>query len=186
MLVTHRREKLIQAMIYFASHTQACGKVKLFKLLYLLDFTHFRSTGLSVTGLEYHAWRMGPVPVRLADEWENLESDMAEAIQIRPEQVYNYRRETVVARTHFDDAYFTKRELRLMGELATQYRDTLSASMIDVTHAENGAWARVWEGGEGFNKPIDYELSLEEGPERERVLGFAREQKQIEQQLGTR
>ena len=35
--------------MYFASNTRHCGKAKLFKLLHLLDFTHFRETGRSVT-----------------------------------------------------------------------------------------------------------------------------------------
>jgi hypothetical protein len=49
------REKLIQAILYFALNTQHLGKTKLFKLLYLLDFDHFRHTGRSVTGMEYRA-----------------------------------------------------------------------------------------------------------------------------------
>jgi hypothetical protein len=28
----------------------------------VVDFTHFRETGRSVTGLDYQAWKMGPVP----------------------------------------------------------------------------------------------------------------------------
>jgi len=45
VLISRNREKLINAIVYFASNTQHCGKVKLFKLLYLLDFSHFRETG---------------------------------------------------------------------------------------------------------------------------------------------
>lgn len=42
MLITHEREKLINAILFFAEHTAHFGKTKLFKLLYLLD--------LSITG----------------------------------------------------------------------------------------------------------------------------------------
>jgi hypothetical protein len=43
--------------------------------------------------------------------------------------------------------------------------------MIDVTHAENGAWAKVWNGGEGFNKPIPYALAVsEDDPNRAAIL----------------
>ena len=48
MLISRNREKLINAIVYFAANTQHCGKVKLFKLLYLLDFAHFRETGRGV------------------------------------------------------------------------------------------------------------------------------------------
>jgi len=36
--------------------------MKLFKLLYFLDFVHFKNYGTTVTGMEYSAWKMGPVP----------------------------------------------------------------------------------------------------------------------------
>ena len=82
MLISREREKLINAILYFASNTQHCGKVKLFKLLYLLDFAHFRETGRSVTGLDYRAWKMGPVPFILLQEWDDPEDDLAQAIDI--------------------------------------------------------------------------------------------------------
>src|SRR3982074_1597293 len=47
MLLSRNREKLINVIVFFASNTEHCGKVKLFKLLYLLDFAHFRQTGRS-------------------------------------------------------------------------------------------------------------------------------------------
>ena len=44
MLIEHNREKLINSIIYFISNTKYCGKTKLFKLLYYLDFMHFIGT----------------------------------------------------------------------------------------------------------------------------------------------
>ena len=55
MLVSRSRDKLINSILFFAEHTRALGKIKLFKLLYLLDFEHFRKTGRPVTGMEYRA-----------------------------------------------------------------------------------------------------------------------------------
>ena len=106
MLIARDRQKLIQACVYFAANTRNCGKVKLFKLLYLLDFAHFRVTGRRVTGLDYVAWKLGPVPIELMQEWDQLEPDLAEAIDIVPEQVIDHVRERVVARVAFDDSFF--------------------------------------------------------------------------------
>lgn len=61
MLTNHERQKLVEAVLYFATNVKKLGKVKLFKLLYFLDFEHFRDTGRSVTGMDYVAWKMGPV-----------------------------------------------------------------------------------------------------------------------------
>ncbi len=41
-LINHQREKLINVMVYFAQNTQKCGKIKLFKLMYFLDFEHYK------------------------------------------------------------------------------------------------------------------------------------------------
>lgn len=174
MLKSRDQEKFIQAILYFAHHTHALGKVKLFKLLYLLDFEHFRQTGRSVTGLEYRAWKMGPVPAALIQQWDELDDDLAAAIRIEPRPVIDYVRENVIPLRPFDAAHFSKRELRLLEEIATRYRDTLSEKMIDVTHAENGAWAKTWANGEGNDGTIPYALALADNdPNRDAVLEAA-------------
>ncbi|RKT47504.1 Panacea domain-containing protein [Thiocapsa rosea] len=187
MLITHEREKLINAIIYFAKNTRAPGKIKLFKLLYLLDFEHFRQTGRSVTGLEYRAWKFGPVPIRLMQEWEDLEPDLRAAIAIEPKRVYDFVRETVIPQAEFDDSHFSKRELRIMEELASIYRDELSPKMIDVTHAENGAWGKVWKDGAGNDRTIDYKLSLaDDDPIRPAIMEAAYEYQAIAESAASR
>lgn len=182
MLRNHDREKLIQTIVFFARNTRFLGKIKLFKLLYLLDFEHFRSTGRSVTGLDYRAWKFGPAPVTLYQEWDELEPDMGAAIEILPEQVYDYRRETVAPRSEFNNSHFTKRELRIMEDIASRYRDEYSPKMIDVTHAENGAWAKVWNNGEGSDQPIPYDLAIAyDAPNRAAILEAAKEYQAIAQ-----
>lgn len=184
MLRNRNREKLIQAIVYLAHHTRALGKIKLFKLLYLLDFEHFRQTGRSITGMEYRAWKMGPVPIELMQEWDELELDLADAITIQPTKVIDYERYEVKANIAFDPSYFSKRELSLMDQIATRYRDTLSEKMIDVTHAENGAWDKVWAGGQGNDKAIDYRLAVaDDDPNREAVLEAAAEHEAIRSAL---
>ena len=181
MLVSHSRDKLINAILYFAEHTRGLGKIKLFKLLYLLDFEHFRQTGRPVTGMEYRAWKMGPVPAELVQIWDDLDADLAEAIEIRPEKVYDYVRESVVPKRRFTDTHFTPRELRILDELAARYVEDLSEKLIDVTHDENGAWARVWQDGAGSDQVIDYRLVLAENdPNREAILHAAAEYEAIE------
>lgn len=180
MLKNRDREKFVQAILYFAHNTRALGKIKLFKLPYLLDFEHFRQTGRSVTGLEYRAWNMGPVPAALVQQWDDLDEDLATAIRIEPRPVIDYVRENVVALQPFNDEHFSKRELRLLQDIADRFRDTLSEQMIDVTHAENGAWARTWDDGKGSDLPIPYTLAIaDDDPNRDAVLEAASEYEAI-------
>jgi uncharacterized phage-associated protein len=176
MLISRNREKLINAIVYFASSTQHCGKVKLFKLLYLLDFAHFRETGRSVTGLDYRAWKMGPVPLDLMQEWDQLEPDMASAIDIVPEKVIDYIREKVVPKIAFDSSSFTRRELRLMQDIGARFRDELTKPLIGFTHEDRGPWDKIWDSGRGNNERIPYALAVADSdPNREAILDAARE-----------
>lgn len=174
MLVSHHREKFVNAIVFFAVNTRYCGKIKLNKLLYLLDFSHFRETGHSVTGLDYFAWKFGPVPLDLWQEWDTLADDLAAAIEIVPEKVIDYTRELVKPKRDFDDSYFSRRELRIMRELADRFRDDKSAPLVHITHAEQSPWEKIWDGGRGQNTRIPYRLIVEDADRnRESVLESA-------------
>lgn len=170
MLISTHREKLLNAMVFFGGRTQYCGKVKLFKLLYLLDFQHFRETGRSVTGMDYLAWRMGPVPLALVQEWDQPAPDMNNAVDIVPQRTGDYIRERVVPRNVFDDSHFSKRELRIMNELAVRFADDFFQHMDTVPHLERGSWEKIWDNGRGNNGRIPYSLAIPHDHPHEAVL----------------
>lgn len=168
MLIIHNREKLIQAILYFASNTNYCGKVKLFKLLYFLDFQHFTDTGRSVTGLSYSAWKMGPVPTELFDEIESPEPDLAASVSISSVPVKSGKPMLKIdPLVEFDKSLFTRRELKLMESLVSEYADTLSDDMVEATHVENQPWDRVFNKEGKKQAPIPYEYALRRGEEGE-------------------
>lgn len=174
MLISRNREKLVDAIIFFASHTKYCGKTKLIKLLYLLDFEHFRQTGKSVTGLDYFAWELGPVPVKVYQDLDEPPEDLREAVEIVPTRVIDFFRLEVHPKRAFDADNFTKRELGIMETLAQRFRDDQSRPMVNVTHDERGPWAAVWEGGRGQNDRIPYRLAVNAtGETRDAVLESA-------------
>ncbi|MCK4485369.1 MAG: SocA family protein [Desulfobacterales bacterium] len=82
------------------------------KLLYFLDFMHFKQTGKSVTDLNYYAWKRGPVPKTL---WKEISGDMCDdlkqAITIVPIEHFQ---KIVSKKKKFDDKHFTKREIKLL------------------------------------------------------------------------
>ncbi len=94
MLVTHEREKLIQAVNYFARHTRKFGKIKLYKLLYFLDFEHFKLTGRKIPFSEHHfSKREMMILKNLAEEYRDTDADsIIEATHLENlpwDQVYN-------------------------------------------------------------------------------------------------
>jgi hypothetical protein len=119
---------------------------------------------------------MGPVPLDLMQEWDQLEPDMANAVDIVPEKVIDYIREEVVPKIAFDPSAFTRRELRLMQDIAARFRDELTKPLIGFTHEDRGPWDKIWDSGRGNNKRIPYALALADSdPNREAILEAARE-----------
>lgn len=156
------RNRLLNAMVFFAQRTLRCDLSKLSRLLFLLDFEHFRRTGLSVTGSEYAAWKTGPVPVALYEEWESPAPDFLRIFNFVPDRRRDSARKFLQPKVDFDDSDFTPRQLNLMAALAAEHREVPSEN-IDIVSAFHGAWFRVWANGEGRNRRIPYELALTPG-----------------------
>ena len=158
MIITHHREKLINAIIYFAKYTKYCGKTKLLKLLYFLDFCHFKQTGKSVTGLEYFTWEKGPVPKDLFEELpDNMKSDLKDSINI----VLSESLQKIVPRKKFNDEHFTNREKKLLETISFIFGDAKADDMVEVTHLKNEPWHRTLK-EKGLWQKIDYLLSIDD------------------------
>lgn len=156
MIITHHREKLINATIYFAKNTQYCGKTKLLKLLYFLDFRHFKQTGKSVTGLDYYAWDMGPVPRDLYNELDDMKPDLKAAIKLLSKEGY----QKYIPKKKFNSEYFSKREARLLENISYIFKDAKADEMIESTHLENEPWDKTLK-EKGRLEKIDYMLSID-------------------------
>jgi uncharacterized phage-associated protein len=157
MIITHHREKLINAIIYFATHTRYCGKTKLLKLLYFLDFKHFKRTGKSVTGLDYFAWQMGPVPRELFEELSgSMGPDLRASINELPKEGF----QQIVPKKPFDDQYFSKNEMKLLEEISFVFEDAKADDMVESTHLRNEPWDITLK-KKGEFKPIDYMLAID-------------------------
>ncbi|MCP4374210.1 MAG: SocA family protein [Deltaproteobacteria bacterium] len=158
MIITHHREKLINAIIYFAKNTKYCGKTKLIKLLYFLDFTHFKQTGKSVTGQDYFAWIMGPVPKDLFEELSgNMKPDMIAAIKELPA---DKEFQQVNPIKQFNADYFSKKEMKLLENISFIFKDAKSDLMIESTHLKNEPWDKTLKEKGEFQK-IDYMLAVD-------------------------
>ncbi|MFH2219056.1 MAG: Panacea domain-containing protein [Pseudomonadota bacterium] len=157
MIITHHREKLINSIIYFAEKTKFCGKTKLLKLLYFLDFRHFKQTGKSVTGLDYYAWDMGPVPKVLFEEiTEEMKPDLKAAIEKLPKEGF----QKIIPKKKFNGDYFSKREMKLLEDISFIFKEAKADEMIESTHLANEPWDKTLK-EKGMFEKIDYMLSID-------------------------
>ncbi|MBF0346000.1 MAG: SocA family protein [Nitrospirae bacterium] len=163
MLINHNREKLLNAIVYFLTKTKNCGITKLCKLLYYLDFLHFKETGRSVTGLIYYAWEFGPVPQTLYKEVRNNPlPDLQESIYLT-----SNKNEPIVAmkaKKRFDDKYFSKRELRILENVAFIFKDIKAEEIIEASHLPNHPWDKTIK-TKGLKSEIDYTLAIDKSDE---------------------
>jgi uncharacterized phage-associated protein len=160
-----QREKLYEALAYFAGNVRHAGTIKLFKLLYYLDLMHFRRTGRTVTGLVYEAWPMGPVPRELDNEFRDRKSNLHERFEIEKyRQIDEYGASTIDSKTEavgrgvaeskfipgairsktpYRHQYLTMREMQLARQLAEIFRDATAEMMTDISHNKFGPWRKA-------------------------------------------
>ncbi len=159
IIIDYSREKLIHSIVYFLKNTKYCFKTKLFKLLYILDFVHFKQTAMSVTGQDYFAWEKGPVPKTLFEEFANPKQDLTQCVYIPktkdPDGIFRMK-----AKCKFDPHFFTKRELKIMEQIAYIFRDAKAEEMIEVTHLPNTPWDKTIK-NKGEYEKIDYFLAFD-------------------------
>lgn len=166
MKLSLEREKLINAIIYFINNTKYCHKLKLMKLLYYLDFWHFKETGRSVTGLAYKAWEKGPVPTKLYWEIEpkNNPEDLAEYLFIEEEvldEITGKRQINIRAKKEFNEKIFTKREIEILKKVVEIFYDARGDLMKDATHLKNAPWDKTIK-EKGMKSEIDYMLAIDD------------------------
>ncbi len=146
----------ILTLIYFCKHTKFCGKTKILKLLYFLDFCHFKETGKPVTCLEYFAWEKGPVSTSLFEELDNMKPDLKNAISVI--KIGDFQK--ITPKRKFSDEWFTKREKGLLENLSFIFRDAKAEDMVEVTHLQNKPWHKTLK-EKGLFEKIDYMLSID-------------------------
>ena len=158
------REKLLNAVIFFSKNVKFPSKLKIFKLLYFLDFKHFKETGKSVTNLDYYALDFGPVPISFYDEISDNEvpQDFSKFITIDPFKSDNTGKKggIIKPKSKPNLKIFTPREQRIMKDLADIFRDVDAKVISDVSHFKNHPWDKTRK-EKGINKKIDYLLAID-------------------------
>ncbi|MGB7201459.1 MAG: Panacea domain-containing protein [Pyrinomonadaceae bacterium] len=158
------REKLINAIMFFAHNTELCGKTKLFKLLFFLDFEHYKAIGRSVTGLTYKAWPRGPLPPELDEEIKHdIMPDMVAKIRFDEHSKPNGKKFVkVTPRGYFNHKVFSRREMKIMRRLAADFKYHDAADMIEETHLPNKPWDRVFKQEKRPHEEIPYDYGVPE------------------------
>ena len=172
------RQRLVNALLYFTLGVQYPGKTKLSKLLFHLDFEHYEKKGRSVTGLEYKAFREGPIPPQLIlDQWSNPPSDLKAVFKFSSRSFGERERKELVpiVGVEFNPDYFTKLQIDIMKQLTDKYFAYTAADMSADSHKESGIWYQVWhqEGRPRGDIPYRYALLRKSSDDNLKLLDYA-------------
>lgn len=148
-------EKFVEMIIYFCINQQP-WKTKLNKLLFYADFTFFKEYGISMSGSEYYAIDMGPVP----DNFNSIFEHLAKTEQLK---VYNKafsnggEGQKYFPVREFNDKLFEEAELEILQSINDKFKDFSTQEMIDLSHEEIG-WQ---QNSDNPHRPIDYLYAFE-------------------------
>ena len=144
-------------MVLFFSEKFKPWKTMLNKLLFYSDFKMFHNTGYSISGVQYYALPMGPVPNnfnsifeymcnnKLVDIYYNNFSDGGTGEQFKPGNSVK-----------FNPVLFTQQELKVLDEISVRFKNTTTGEIIDLSHKE-----KAWIDNISGKKMIDYRYGFE-------------------------
>ena len=163
------RKKLLNAVLFFAKNTKRLNLTKISKLLYFLDFTHFKLTGFPSIGLDYYSFERGPVP---RDFWAeikdgNVPEDFKGKLVLIPKTDDldpNYKELEIRAIAKPDLSIFTPREIKILEELAFIFKEARGIDISEVSHLPKHPW-EITVRNVGKNKIIDYMLAIDDKSE---------------------
>jgi len=163
------RRKLLNALLFFAKETKHPNMTKISKLLYFLDFVHFKQTGYPCIGLKYYAFESGPLP---KDFWlevkdGNVPEDFRDKLALIPrrDELDPSRKETEFwAKADPNLSIFTPRETEILSNLAFIFKEARGQDMKEVSHLRKQPWDITIK-EKGKRQFIDYLLAIDEKSE---------------------
>lgn len=149
-------KKLIEMTVYFTEVLRP-WKTKLNKLLFYADFLHYKKTGFSISGTEYVAIQMGPVPYNFGSIFEYAATNNHVDVTYQEFQSGGIGESfTPHQNRTFNPALFGEEEIATLHSVVTLLGKTSTNDIIKLSH-EEAAWADNFSG----KKKISYTYAFQ-------------------------
>lgn len=122
-------------------HRQPLYITKLLKLLYIIDETSVKETGVPVTGLDYKVWRMGPVAYAVYSDFTHNNSEKLNFFAEAKAGDGDTKR--IESTNRFDDSEFSDYEMRLIDGVVKEYGALDGSALINLLHEEGSLWKKI-------------------------------------------
>jgi putative zinc finger/helix-turn-helix YgiT family protein len=150
-------EILTEMVVFFTERIQP-WKTKLNKLLFYADFACFRQTCFSISGIQYRAIDMGPVPNNFNSIFEYI-ANKDDVDVYRTEFPNGGLGEQFKSnpKRKFKQEVFTEPELKILNIIVETFASTSTEDIIQISHKEK-AWKESFERGKQL---ISYKYGFE-------------------------
>lgn len=143
-------------MIVFFVEKHLPWKTQLNKLLFYADFGRFEQVGFSISGIQYRAIPLGPVPNNFNSIFDYLaRNDEFDINSVRFShgigEQFTPRQDRV-----FNSDLFTLDELEVLEAVSKRFERVSTKQIVDISHKE-----RAWIENKDEKKLIDYNYSFE-------------------------
>ena len=149
-------KKIIEMVVFFTIETTP-WKTKMNKLLFYADFLHFKKKGISISGAQYRAINMGPVPRNYQSLFEYVvNNDHVDVDEKVFDDGISERFRPNKGRP-FEPELFSEDELETLALVAQKFKRAKTQEIIDISHMER-AWKDHFSKGK---RVIDYAYAFE-------------------------
>lgn len=142
-------------IVYFTEKMNENGelwKTQLNKLMFYSDFCHYKSTGHSISGLQYRAIQRGPVPSSFGALYEHAAKDYVDINYYESEDGNRSGEKFTPNHKHkFNPDLFTVSEMKTLECVAETFLRTSTKDIVRLSHEED-----AWIENEGDKKIISY------------------------------
>lgn len=154
MSASTKADRLANTVLYLLRERPGAGLTKLLKLIFHVDYHHYRDHLKTVTGVEYVALERGPVMNDYKELLSSLERRGVVSTREVPVLGQNPKSEYLALMEPNMDS-FSDDELQTMREVVLKYGDLSGAALSRLTHEEALPWTLVWDGQPGKTIPVE-------------------------------
>ena len=148
--------KFSEMVVYFTKKLEP-WKTKLNKLLFYADFIMYKQTGFSMSGVQYRAIPMGPVPNNFSSIFEYLANkDELDIISTNFENGGIGEQFKPNPNRTFNKELFTETELQILDSVMERFKNTSTKEIVEISHKE-----KAWIENNAEKKLIDYNYSFD-------------------------
>ncbi len=150
-------ERFIEMIVFFAERLQPY-KTKMNKLLFYADFLNYKRSCFSISGIQYRAIQMGPVPYKYESIYEYVvEKAFVDADYREYKNVVGTK--FISAKEHqFNKELFSENELNVLEEVVKTFSDKNSNEISEISHNEL-AWMDNMEKKEIIDYNVAFQLT---------------------------